>query len=111
MIKEEQLFNSFIGGTSMTANSVMSQLLAIGNLFLTDGAKCTLNPEDIRSALRVHAAGQTGESWAEDYWLGDAPVFQPGEVFSAHRDRYGQRFYILTEADGRVTTVMLPIDY
>ena len=69
-----------------------------------------LSTEEVLTALRRHASGDWGDLCPEDTLANDAALHHGGRLFSA----YGQgadRFWIITEADRSVTTVLLPEDY
>ena len=67
----------------------------------------------IASLLRRHASGDWGDLDPEDAALNDAAVRSGEErVFSAYALRWpAMRFWIITEADRSVTTVLLPEEY
>ena len=41
----------------------------------------------------------------------DEAVEKGGRIWSAHSDRNGETFWIITEADRKTTTVLLPGNY
>jgi hypothetical protein len=43
--------------------------------------------------------------------MNDVSVREGFRILSVYSDRYGTRFWIITEADRSVTTVLLPADY
>jgi hypothetical protein len=84
---------------------------SLGALVATSNAASTLLPEDIRSALRRHATGDWGDLDTEDRLANEQALLQGERLFSAYNSATGVRFYVITEWDRSVTTVLLPEDY
>ena len=84
---------------------------SLGRVVITQTAQAQLCPEDVFSALRRHASGDWGEVDAHDRAVNEAAVREGDWLFSVFRDRNRARFYIISEADRTVTTVLLPEDY
>ena len=86
-------------------------LFELGQTFITANARMELHPEDIQKALSRHHAGDWGEVNPED-WLANQNALVDGlRLLSVYHDRDRVKFYIITEADRSITTVMLPEDY
>ena len=85
--------------------------LELGHLLATANALQTLDPPSIRTALERHARGDWGELDPEDGTANNQALRFGGRLLSVYRDRAGTKFYIITEADRSVTTVLLPEDY
>ena len=82
----------------------------LGQLAITANASVRLSTEEVLTSLRRHASGDWGDLCPEDTLANDAALLEGGRLFSA----YGQgkdRFWVITEADYSVTTVLLPEDY
>lgn len=82
----------------------------LGQLAITASASLRLSTEEVWTALSRHASGDWGDLCPEDTLANDSGLDHGGRLFSA----YGQgenRFWIITEADRSVTTVLLPDDY
>jgi hypothetical protein len=82
----------------------------LGQLAITGNASLHLTTEEVLSALQRHACGDWGNLCPEDTMANDTALRQGGRLFSA----YGQgthRFWVITEADKSITTVLLPEDY
>ena len=82
-----------------------------GRVVATCGAADGLDPEDVHQALGRHFARDWGECTPEDWQANDEALLAGWRVLSVHRDRQGAKFWILTEADRSVTTVLLPEEY
>jgi len=82
----------------------------LGQLLITANANLRLSTEEVLTALRRHASGDWGDLPPEDAQANADALIEGGRLFSA----YGQadnRFWIITESDRSVTTVLLPNDY
>ena len=90
---------------------MMEGRFALGQTVSTRNAVDTLNPEDVFLALRRHASGDWGDCCPED-WQSNEGALRDGErLFSVYHDRNGVKFWIITEWDRSVTTILLPEDY
>jgi len=84
----------------------------LGDLVITTNAKNTVIPQDVYDALQRHKQGDWGNICEED-WESNNHGLKTGEdrMLSSYTDRKGTKFWILTEWDRSVTTVLLPEDY
>jgi len=89
----------------------METLFPLGQCVITVNAKDTLNPEDVKLALDRHVQGDWGELCQHDWKENELGLAQGLRLFSRYKDRDGTYFYIITEHDRSVTTVLLPEDY
>lgn len=86
--------------------------VVLGALVMTGTAFGVLHREDVKVALlRRHARGDWGELCREDWEANERALFENSRLFSAYHDRAGHKFYIITEHDRSITTVLLPEDY
>lgn len=84
----------------------------LGALVMTGTAFAGLNREDAKTALlRRHARGDWGELSREDWEANERALFENGGLLSVFKDRAGTKFYIITEWDRSMTTILLPEDY
>lgn len=82
----------------------------LGQVAITGNASVRLSTEEVVAGLSRHASGDWGDLCPEDTLSNDDALQHGGRLFSA----YGQgehRFWVITEADYSVTTVLLPDDY
>ena len=82
----------------------------LGQVVITANAAQRLDPVAVREALRRHAAGDWGDIGPEDACENELALKEGFRLLSA----YGtgeKRFWIITEADRSVTTVLLPENY
>jgi hypothetical protein len=84
---------------------------SLGAVAMTPAAMETLHLEDVADAIRRHGNGDWGECGPEDCRENDFALPRRLRLLSVYRDRNGTKFWIITEADRSVTTVLLPDDY
>ncbi|MCC7142226.1 MAG: hypothetical protein IT349_09015 [Candidatus Eisenbacteria bacterium] len=87
-------------------------LLELGRLLITPGAQAALSNEDVLVALSRHARGDWGEADLVDAAENELSVREGLRVLSAYRAAAdGTKFWVITEADRSLTTVLLPEEY
>jgi hypothetical protein len=89
---------------------IVSGRFPLGQLVITRAAAGRLTPEEIADGIARHARGDWGDLSAADAAENDLSLREGFRLVSA----YGQgdrRFWVITEADRSVTTVLLPEDY
>ena len=89
----------------------METLFPMGQCVITANAGGTLHAEDVKGCLDRHARGDWGELCQHDWKENEIALAQGLRLFSRYKDRNGRHFYIITEHDRSVTTVLLPEDY
>lgn len=88
------------------------ELFPLGMVVVTCGVRDTLTPEEITIAIRRHARGDWGALCREDREENERGLREGRRLFSAYEREDGRRrFYVITEADRSVTTVLLPEEY
>ena len=78
----------------------------LGSIVFHANATLRLRTEEVLTALRRHSQGDWGDVLPEDAIANDLALEQGGRLFSAYglgRDR----FWVITEADRLLTTVLL----
>jgi hypothetical protein len=88
-----------------------ASLFPLGHCVITANANSVLHPEDVNRALARHASGDWGDVCESDCKENEVGLTCGLRLFSIYRDRWGQKFYIITEHDRSVTTTLLPEDY
>jgi hypothetical protein len=83
----------------------------LGQVVATTRADETLDHQDIQTALQRHYNRDWGDVCSEDWVSNNQAVKQGFRILSAYKDRNDTKFWIITEADRSVTTVLLPEDY
>ena len=85
--------------------------IPLGQTVITQGAIAVLANSDVLNALVRHAAGDWGDVCGEDRLANDEALRTGARLLSAYRDCDGVKFWIITEADRSVTTILLPEEY
>ena len=88
-----------------------SARFALGQTVITANALSKLVSMDVLSGLQRHASGDWGDVDPEDWQSNDLALEQGERLLSAYRSAAGVKFWIITEADRSLTTVLLPEDY
>jgi hypothetical protein len=83
----------------------------MGRLMITPAALAALTQHDIQLALTRHVLGDWGDVCAEDAAENELSLREGLRLFSVYHAGNGTKFWIITEADRSVTTVLLPDDY
>ena len=83
----------------------------LGQLVMTRNAATSLKALDVMKALSRFARGDWGDVCKEDWEANDEALEHGGRLLGSYHDRNGTKFWIITEADRSVTTVLLPEDY
>jgi len=83
----------------------------LGRTVATPAALEVLTQADIVAALRRHSTGDWGEVDAHDRAANDDALNVGERLLSVYRSASGTTFWVITEADRSVTTVLLPDDY
>ena len=86
-------------------------LFPMGRLIATPNALVNLSPNDISLALRRHLCGDWGELDKHDIEVNNQALAHGGRLLSVYSSVSGIRFYVITEADRKSTSVLLPEDY
>ena len=82
-----------------------------GQIVLTQLARSALTAKDVMTGLLRHSKADWGDVCPEDAQLNDAALKDGTRLLSAYRSSDGIRFWIITEADRSVTTILLPEEY
>ncbi len=87
-----------------------SPRFSIGSLVITRNALDLLTEEEISTSLSRHITGDWGVLPADDEQANEDALIHGDRLLSAYGDS-DRRFWIITEADRSVTTILLPNDY
>jgi hypothetical protein len=82
----------------------------LGQIVITTTAQASLDPDDVQKGLQRHVSGDWGDLCPEDARSNAHALKHLGRLMSV----YGEgetRFWIITEWDRSVTTILLPLDY
>ena len=91
--------------------AVQCALFTTGIVVITPNALGQLTPADIQIGLQRHQAGDWGDLGEEDWKENDQALRTGFRLLSSYRSAGGVPFWIITEADRRSTTLLLPDDY
>ncbi len=89
----------------------MNRKFELGETVITRNAAERLVSHDVVVALHRHASGDWGDCCAEDQKENDLSLDNNLRLMSVYRDSNQNKFYVITEHDRSVTTVLLPDDY
>ena len=82
----------------------------LGQIAITANAQAQLDPADVQQGISRHAKGDWGEACPEDRQLNELSLKNGDRLLSVYRSG-DKRFWIISEADRSVTTVLMPEDY
>jgi len=82
-----------------------------GQVVATPGALELVSNNEITKALDRHFSGDWGDLCEEDKTVNDEAVISGDRILSAYHTEAGDKFWIITEWDRSVTTVLLPEEY
>jgi hypothetical protein len=94
-------------GTSAPAQA----LFPMGCLMSTPAAMAALTLEEMAWGLARHLSGDWGDLDAEDVRENEFSLKEGFRLFSVYHGANGTKFWIITESDRSVTTILLPSDY
>lgn len=86
-------------------------LFQLGEVVSTPGALAALTTQDIQLALERHQRGDWGELCPEDRCENNLSVVDGYRLLSSYIGQNKTKFWIITEADRSVTTILLPDEY
>ena len=84
---------------------------SLGQLVATPNAINSIPNDEILFALARHTQGDWGTLDKEDWNANEHALRHGGRLFSAYHSTQNIKFWIITECDRSVTTVLLPEDY
>jgi hypothetical protein len=88
-----------------------SSRFPLSEICVTANILSKVEPEDIMSALGRHMKADWGELDKDGRTENEQRLNNGGPLASIFRSARGVEFYILTEADRSVTTILLPEEY
>lgn len=92
---------------SITAKMVVR----LGQIVATSRALEHIPNVQIVASLARHQAGDWGDVGEGDWQANDRALESGARLFSVYHSARGVKFWIITEADRSVTTILLPVDY
>jgi len=95
----------------MSAHTVPQAKFRLGRIVSTPHALEVLPNEDILTAIARHQAGDWGDVDSHDRQANERALIEGTRLFSVYHAGNGPTFWIITEADRSITTVLMPEDY
>ena len=83
----------------------------LGKIVSTPNALERLTQDDILRAIGRHQAGDWGDVSEDDRTRNEFSLNQGLRLWSVYHAGSGAKFWLITEADRSVTTVLMPEDY
>lgn len=83
----------------------------LGQVVATANAAETLPQNEIITALRRHSIGDWGDVDDEDRETNNRAIQHGDRLLSVYHTTDGTKFWIISEWDRSVTTVLMPSDY
>ena len=83
----------------------------LGQIVITRGARARLSQEDVLAGLTRHMSGDWGELDDEDRKENEAALTHGFRLLSRYTSPEGCVFWIITEHDRSITTILLPEEY
>lgn len=85
----------------------------LGRVLMTPGAnEALLTSQHIPPEFLLrHNHGDWGDLCAEDRWENERSLLVGSRLLSSYRTRQEQKLWVITEADRRTTTMLLPEEY
>ncbi len=90
---------------------VTMPMFALGQTVITANANAVLPELDVVLALQRHHSGDWGDVDEHDRQMNEDALRNGDRLVSIYKSVRDQKFYIITEWDRSVTTVLLPEDY
>lgn len=89
---------------------MQTNLFPLGRVVITANAHNRLREDAVQASLARHANGDWGNVCEDDRSENELSLEQGFRLLSVYEDR-SQIFWIITEADRSVTTILMPEDY
>lgn len=96
---------------TLSDHTTTKHLFSLGAIYATPGALESVSQDDIQAALKRHRQGDWGDVCPDDKATNDIATETGDRVLSSYRTASGVRFWIITEWDRSLTTILLPCEY
>jgi len=93
------------------SNATCIARFPMGRLLITSGASAALCSDDVLEALARHLCGDWGNVCPQDRKYNDEALEYGFRLLSSYEAHDGTKFWIITEHDRSVTTILLPKEY
>jgi hypothetical protein len=95
----------------MNAHTIPVAVFRLGRIVTTPNALQSLTQDDILTGIQRHQAGDWGNLTDDDRAANNRALAHGGRILSAYQATNGTRFWLITEADRSITTILLPEDH
>lgn len=95
----------------MSTKNIPTALFRLGQIVATPNALSKLSQDDILRGIQRHQAGDWGDVDNHDREANNQALIDGTRLFSVYHSASNLKFWIITEADRSVTTVLMPEDY
>jgi hypothetical protein len=92
-------------------DTIMNGKFSLGQVVATPGVLETISELDRISALVRHRNGDWGEICIEDRQSNDEALESAERLISSYTSTAGVKFWVITEHDRSITTILLPEEY
>ena len=93
------------------STTLSNRRFSLGKVVITCGAIKAVSPEDSWEAIHRHASGDWGDLCDDDRQQNDEALECQARLLSRYFTRSGVCFWIITEWDRSVTTILLPEEF
>jgi hypothetical protein len=95
----------------MSTSSIPRAVLRLGRIVATPNALNSITQDDILAGIQRHQAGDWGDVTGDDRAANDQALVDGTRLLSSYLAANGTKFWLITEANRSVTTILLPEDY
>ena len=95
----------------MSARKMPIAVFPLGQIVSTPNALGRLSQDELLRGLQRHQAGDWGDVDEHDRVANDLALQEGTRLFSVYHSATRVKFWVITEADRSVTTVLMPEDY
>ena len=95
----------------MSTHVILVAKFRLGHIVSTPNALEKLTPEDILTGIQRHQCGDWGDMDEHDRQENELSLQRGSRLLSVYHAINGTKFWLITEADRSVTTVLLPENY
>lgn len=85
--------------------------VALGKIVATPNALNSVPNHEIQNALARHRCGDWGDVCPEDRASNERALVEGSRLLSVYHTHDGVKFWIISEWDRSITTILLPEDY
>ncbi len=90
---------------------IIQSQFPLGRLVVTTNLIALISPDEVFAAVQRHASCDWGEVCEEDRESNEEALIDGSRILSVYSSSSGTTFWIITEWDRSVTTVLMPEDY